>query len=194
MTPARIVRDQRQDAILDAAQKLIATNGVAAVTMAGLAAETKLSRPAVYQYFASKEDVLAELVINEMADLSNAIESHIQKIADPLERVRIWVHYSLAHLASADHRVIRQISIESLPDDKRGMLNAMHGHFMMALLSPLKEVGIKDVTATAHLIYASVAASAKRIDEGSDFAREAAALEKFTIAGLSASADELAQR
>jgi AcrR family transcriptional regulator len=152
--------------------------------MADLAKATGLSRPAIYQYFASKDHVLAELVINEMADLSNAIERHIEGLEDPMERIRIWVHYSLAHLASAEHRIIREISIASLPDESRGMINAMHGHFMTALLSPVREIGIRDVTATAHLIFASVAAAAKRIDEGSEFVREAAALEQFTIAGL----------
>jgi hypothetical protein len=119
-----------------------------------------------------------------MADLGNAIERHIEGLEDPMERIRIWVHYSLAHLASAEHRIIREISIASLPDESRGMINAMHGHFMTALLSPVREIGIRDVTATAHLIFASVAAAAKRIDEGSEFVREAAALEQFTIAGL----------
>ena len=179
-------RDERQERILTAAQKLIAEQGVDAVTMAELAAETGLSRPAIYQYFSSREHVLAELVINEMADLSNAIDEHIAHFEEPLERIRIWVHYSLAHLASAEHRAIREISIESLPDESRGMINAMHGHFMMALVSPVTQLGIKDVTSTCHLIFASVAAAAKRIDEGAEFVREASALEKFTIAGLTA--------
>jgi AcrR family transcriptional regulator len=188
VTQSRI-SDERQEAILDAAQQLIATKGVDAVSMADLAKATGLSRPAIYQYFASKDHVLAELVINEMADLSNAIEHHIEGLDDPMERIRIWIHYSLAHLARAEHRIIREISIASLPEDSRGMINAMHGHFMMALLSPVREIGIKDVTATAHLIFASVAAAAKRIDEGSEFVREAAALEQFTVAGLIASAN-----
>ena len=182
--PNSRISDERQEAILAAAQSLIAAKGVDAVSMAVLAKATGLSRPAIYQYFASKDHVLAELVINEMADLSNAIERHIKGLKDPMERIRIWVHYSLAHLASAEHRIIREISIASLPEESRGMINAMHGHFMTALLSPVREIGIRDVTATAHLIFASVAAAAKRIDEGSEFVREAAALEQFTIAGL----------
>ena len=186
--PNSRISDERQEAILAAAQSLIAAKGVDAVSMADLAKATGLSRPAIYQYFASKDHVLAELVINEMADLSNAIERHIEGLKDPMERIRIWVHYSLAHLASAEHRIIREISIASLPEDSRGMINAMHGHFMTALLSPVREIGIRDVPATAHLIFASVAAAAKRIDEGSEFVREAAALEQFTIAGLIASA------
>ena len=182
--PNSRISDERQEAILAAAQSLIAAKGVDAVSMADLAKATGLSRPAIYQYFASKDHVLAELVINEMADLSNAIERHIEGLNDPMERIRIWVHYSLAHLASAEHRIIREISIASLPEDSRDMINAMHGHFMTALLSPVREIGIRDVPATAHLIFAAVAAAAKRIDEGSEFVREAAALEQFTIAGL----------
>jgi AcrR family transcriptional regulator len=183
VTPTRI-SDERQGAILDAAQSLIAAKGVDAVSMAELAKATGLSRPAIYQYFASKDHVLAELVINEMADLSNAIERHIEGLVDPMERIRIWIHYSLAHLASAEHRIVREISIASLPEESRGMINAMHGYFMTALLSPVREIGVKDVTATAHLIFAAVAEAAKRIDEGSEFVREAAALEQFTVAGL----------
>mgnify|MGYP000010386606 CR=1 FL=1 len=178
------IRDARQEEILEAAIGIIASDGVDAVSMAQLAKRTGLSRPAIYQYFASREHVLAELVINELADLSNAIDEHIAKFDEPLERIRIWIHYSLAHLSSADHRAIREISIESLPDESRGMIRAMHGQVMTSLLSPVGELGIRDVTATAHLIYASVAASAKRIDEGASYENEAAALEQFTIAGI----------
>ena len=178
------VRDSRQDAILYAAQQLIANQGVESVSMAQLAKDTGLSRPAVYQYFASREHVLAELVINEMADLSNAIDEKVANFPDPMERVRIWIHYSLAHLASAEHRSIRQISVDTLPEESRGMLRAMHGHFMTALLSPLGQLGVSDPAATCHLLFASVAAAAERIDAGNDFSREAAALERFAIAGI----------
>jgi AcrR family transcriptional regulator len=176
--------DDRAESILEAAQTLISKHGVDKVSMSALGLVTGLSRPAIYQYFSSKEDVLAELVINEMADLSNEIDQRMLGIEDSMERIRVWIHYSLAHLASANHRIIRQISMDTLPPEKRGMLNAMHGHFMMALVSPITQIGIQDVTATCHLIYASVAEAAKRIDEGSAFEREAAALEKFTISGI----------
>ncbi|MEN9748731.1 MAG: hypothetical protein RLZZ603_1423 [Actinomycetota bacterium] len=178
------IRDSRQVAILEAAQSLIAEGGLEAVGMAALAAATGLSRPAIYQYFASREHVLAELVINEMADLSNVIDAKVADFPEPMEQVRIWLHYSLAHLASAEHRSIRQISVASLPEESRGMLRAMHGHFMTALISPLTELGVSDPVSTCHLLYASVAAAANRIDDGSDFTREASALERFAIAGI----------
>lgn len=176
--------DAKQELILAQAQNIIATAGVEAVSMAELAKATGLSRPAIYQYFASREHVLAELVINEMADLSNVLDEHLAKFDEPAEQIRVWVHYTLAHLSSADHRIIRQISMDALPAESRGMINAMHGHFMTSLINPLREVGVADPGATCHLIFASVAQAAKRIDEGGDFVREAAILEKFTMAGI----------
>lgn len=184
MTPRLNIRPEREDQILEVTRAIIANAGVEAVNLQDIATKTGLSRTAIYQYFSSREHVLAELVINEMADLSNEIDARIAKFDEPLERVRIWMHYSLAHLASADHRIIRQISVASLPEESRSLIKDLHGHFMMALLSPLKELGVKDVTATSHLIFASVAAAANRIDEGADFSLEASTLEKYVVSGI----------
>jgi AcrR family transcriptional regulator len=172
------------DAILKATQHLISTHGVEAVTMPQIAKASNLSRPAVYQYFSSREHILAELVINEIADLSNDLDGHLAGIEDPLEQTRIWIHYSLGYLASAEHRVISQISIRVLPEESRGMLNAMHGHFMTSLIDPLTQLGVDDASRTAQLIFASISEAAKRIDGGSVYEHEAAILERFVIAGI----------
>ena len=174
----------RQEHILDATIRLIGRDGIESVSMAAIAVESGLSRPALYQYFASQEDIFAELVINELADLSNELDARVAIHDDPQEQVRVWVHYSLAHLASAEHRLIRNISVESLPEQKRGLLGALHGQLMLSLMSPLRALGLTNPTPTCHLIYATVAEAAKRIDAGSSFASEASALELFVIAGI----------
>jgi AcrR family transcriptional regulator len=176
----------RQEAILLAAMDLLATSGPDAVSMAVLAEKTGLSRPAIYQYFSSREHVLAELVINEMADLSNAIDRLVEGLDDPLEQVRVWIHYSLAHLASDQHAAIRKISMDSLPDSQRGVVRALHGYFTTTLVSPLTQLGIGDGPALAGMIFGAVGASAQRIAAGSSFAAEAAALEKFVVSGIEA--------
>jgi AcrR family transcriptional regulator len=181
--------ENKVDAILLATQSIIASEGVEAATLPRIAAACSLSRPAIYQYFASREHVLAELVINEIADLSNDLDAHLAQIEEPLEQARVWIHYSLAYLASAEHRVVSQISVSILPDDSRGMLNAMHGHFMTSLITPLTKIGVSDPVRTARLIYASIADAAKRIDGGSAFENEAAILEQFVIGGVVGSAN-----
>lgn len=178
------VRDSRKSEILEAALAEISSNGVESLTMSRLGELTGLSRPAIYQYFSSREHVLAELLINDLADLANAIDRQIESFADPLERIRIWVHISLAHLANGDHNVIREISKVSLPEELRVTVNILHGQFMTSLFSPVQELGINSVDSACHMIYSSVQSAAKRIETGHSFVEEAKATENFVISGL----------
>jgi hypothetical protein len=100
--------------------------------------------------------------------------------------VRVWIHYCLAHLASDQHAAIRKISMDSLPDDQRGVIRALHAYFTTTLVSPLSDVGIADAPAFAGMIFGAVGACAERIASGSDFAQEASALEKFVVSGIEA--------
>jgi AcrR family transcriptional regulator len=179
-------QDARQSVILDAAMAIIEAGGVSAVSMSELAQKTGFSRPAIYQYFSSREHVLSELLINEMADLSNEIERIQSGVSDPLEKVRIWVHYSLAHLSSPEHKIVREISMETLPEEKLGMLRAMHGYFMASLTQPLSDLGLKDAASICGMIYGSLSATAERITSGADFTEQARALEKFVFLGIEA--------
>jgi AcrR family transcriptional regulator len=76
---ARKARRQadRRSAILAAARRVLVKGGVAALTIGAVADEAGVSKPAVYYYFASREDVLgslaAELVESEVALLEEAI-------------------------------------------------------------------------------------------------------------------------
>jgi AcrR family transcriptional regulator len=181
--PSRI-RDHRQAEILDAALTEIRANGVTAMTMSRLAQLTGLSRPAIYQYFSSREHVLAELLIDDLADLVNEIDCHVCEITDPVERIRVWVNRSLMHLANGDHSIIREISESSLPDESREVVRVLHGQFMMSLISPVRELGIEGIDSACHMIYSAVQSAAKRIEAGFEFNAEAKAAENFAIAGL----------
>lgn len=178
------ISDERREAILSASLNLIDSEGSDAITMARIARETGLSRPAIYQYFSSRENILGELLMNDMADLSNEIDRIVGTVSDPMEQVRLWIHYSLAHMASQEHRVVREISIQNLREDQRGELRAMHGLFLTSLMSPLKSLGIEDPSPFVGMTYASLKTAAERIDAGHSFIAEAAAVEKFVIAGI----------
>jgi AcrR family transcriptional regulator len=182
--PSRPLVDERRDSIAGVALTLLAEGGTEAVTMKAVAERTGLSRPAIYQYFASSSHILSELVVNEMADLVNALDEVVAKIEDPLERIRVWVHYSLAHMASEDHGLIKQISKQHLPADQRGLIGALHGHLMAMVVEPLEELQVEDAPSLCGLIYGTVAAAADRIGEGSSFLTEAKLLEGFLEAGL----------
>jgi AcrR family transcriptional regulator len=178
------IRDNRQAEILDAALSEIHANGVASLTMSRLGQLTGMSRPAIYQYFSSREHVLAELLINDLADLVNEIDSHVSAATEPIEQIRVWINYSLLHLVSGEHSIIREISEASLPLDLRGMVRALHGQFMLGLMSPVRELGIASVESACHFVYSAVQSATKRIESGSNFAAEVHAVQSFVVPGL----------
>jgi TetR/AcrR family transcriptional regulator, ethionamide resistance regulator len=61
-TPAARKGDLREQQILDAAEKLLATRGYADMTVGDIAEGAGITRGALYFYFASKQDVLIALV------------------------------------------------------------------------------------------------------------------------------------
>ncbi len=54
----------RQEQVLDAALALIAERGVAGASLRALAAELGMSQPSLYHYFASKDDLVRQIVDN----------------------------------------------------------------------------------------------------------------------------------
>ena len=178
------IRDSRQAEILDAALAQIKADGVESLTMSRLGQLTGMSRPAIYQYFSSRDHVLAELLINDLADLVNEIDSHISGATEPIEQIRVWINYSLSHLVSGEHSIIREISEASLLADLRGMVRALHGQFMLGLMSPVRELGIASVESACHFVYSAVQSATKRIESGSNFAAEVHAVQSFVLPGL----------
>lgn len=177
-------RDSRQAEILDAALAQIKENGVESLTMSRLGQLTGMSRPAIYQYFASREHVLAELLINDLADLVNEIDSQVSASTDAIEQIQVWISYSLSHLVSGEHSIIREISEVSLPADLRGLVRALHGQFMLGLMSPVRELGIASVESACHFVYSAVQSATKRIEAGSNFEAEVYSVQSFVIPGL----------
>ena len=176
--------EKRRRDIASAALRLAVSEGVASVSMARLADMTGLSRPAVYQYFPSRDHVLGELMLNDIADLANNLDRLVNQLDDPLEQVRVWLHYCLAYLASEEHQVILSIGREQVPKVQLGEIGVLHGMFMTSLLTPLTRLGAPSPETLVNLVYGAVDAAAKRVVDGADLSTEAHYLERFALAGL----------
>ena len=182
--PSTAIRSQRESEILDAALAEIIESGNTNISMKKIADRCGMTRTAIYQYFSSVEDVFAELVINDLADLVNQIEIHVSAFSEPLEQIRVWIHYSLAHLSTGEHAYIRKLSERTMPEQKRSLIRIIHGQFMLALISPVQKIYPDDSESVCSYISASVNAAANRIEAGATFAVEAHAAEEFIIAAL----------
>lgn len=180
--------EKRRETILDAALKIVSAHGTEALTMRDIAHRTGLSRPALYQYFASREHILGELLINELADLGNEADRLLAQFSDAREQVRVWVHYSLGYATFAQRRLDGALVMDRVPPEMRGELTAMRDLLLKSLVGALKEIGVSEPATHAHLVAAAVRAAAQRVVTGACFTMAAQVLEQFVMAGVEAAA------
>jgi len=83
----------REEAILDAAHELMATQGYSAMTMDGLAAHVGVSKATLYQHFDSKEELAVSVIVRMMRrseEYIGALDASLPAVARLGQAVR-WV-------------------------------------------------------------------------------------------------------
>jgi AcrR family transcriptional regulator len=90
---------ERREEILDAAQSLFAQKGVHAVSTRQIAEVAGISQPALYAYFATKDEIAAELCVRAFAILTARIDataSGLPATPESLERcLRVYIAFGL---------------------------------------------------------------------------------------------------
>jgi AcrR family transcriptional regulator len=86
---------EARQAVLEAADDLLAERGLAGVTIEGIAARAGVAKQTIYRWWSSKVDVLMDAFIDDMAehltpadhgDLGRDLRAHLGRVADFLTR------------------------------------------------------------------------------------------------------------
>jgi AcrR family transcriptional regulator len=132
--------DDKRDLLLDAAERAFGRLGYAGTTMATLAAEAQVTRPTVYAYYDSKDEVfvaVAErvraefLLVQERADTTSPVRTIRSTLAANLE---LFVRHHavltvIAHQALSDDRLRR------LHEDIYARVHRRHARFLQRMAS-----------------------------------------------------------
>lgn len=86
---SRLHAEARRDQLLDAAARLVRTEGVHAATLRRLAGDIGVSEALVQRYFPRQDDLLAALASRELAAIDAAQAEAISRGADRAERVAL---------------------------------------------------------------------------------------------------------
>ncbi len=76
----RLTKPERREQLLDAAEEIVVSAGVASVTMEGVAAQAGVSKALPYAHFANSDALLTSLYVREMTQLTARMEA---ALADP---------------------------------------------------------------------------------------------------------------
>ena len=122
LTQRSRMKAERRSQLVRAASRLFAERGFHAVSMEDLAAEAGVSGPAVYRHFASKEALLADLLIDVSQQLLEG-GSQRASAASPFESLRLLIAFH-TEFALRDRELIRiqdHDFANLAPDDARAV-------------------------------------------------------------------------
>lgn len=126
---ARPLSEEKRQAILASATELVATLGTGAAT-AKIAREAGLSEGTLFNYFASKDELLNQLYLEIKTDLGNALLTSYPSRASVRERSRhVWnnfIDWGAKH--PMKRKAMRQLSVsERITEQSRRQGNAAFG-------------------------------------------------------------------
>jgi AcrR family transcriptional regulator len=174
-------RAMRRDHLVTAAADRLREHGT--VSLSAVARDVGLSRSAVYEYYSSAADLIADVIVDEMAIWADTLEQTLTE--HPTDPLRHWIAAALGYAAEGRHAFMRAAASIPLPPVRRAQVHAMH----RGLLAPLVNALGGDASAAriAHYIWAVTEAAMHAIDDGADAAEQADLVWLFCQAGLPAS-------
>jgi len=180
-------RERRRAALLAAAVELAMEEGSGSVTMSAVAARAGLSRSSLYEYFDSREDLIADLVLDELDLWASSLNDQVSATATALEHVEAWMVGALEYVIAGKHRLARELSSVALPPHRVPEVRAAHHRLTGPLISALTDAGTSDPARVANFVNGIVEATTRRVDAGnSDADAEARAAIEFALAGVRA--------
>jgi len=87
-----------QQRLLEATGRCIAREGIAATTVAAVAAEAGVSRQTVYRYFDGRDQLVLRAVRAAAEELRTKIDLHVRALSDPADMIVETVVFALAEL------------------------------------------------------------------------------------------------
>lgn len=178
-------REARRDALLVAAANLMQQGRT--FTVAQVAQEVGLSRSAVYEYYNSAADLIADVLVDEMAMWVDEITPAVDAVADPHGRIEAWVRGVLDYVAEGRHALLKAAGAVDLPEARRAQVQSMHRELIAPLSEALTEIGVSDVRQMSSFVWGVLDSAINRVEsQGCDSQAESDSVIAFIKAGISA--------
>jgi AcrR family transcriptional regulator len=146
---------QRREAILAAAAELFRERGFRATSLDDIGAAAGVSGPAIYRYFASKHELLAQLIEEAAVAWRETVDEVLSQETPPLLTLERLIDAAVAlQLESGNLRVVYYQELRSLDDDARRRLARIDRVTMAEWVHLLCEVrpGLTDEEARAAVV------------------------------------------
>ena len=176
-------REARRDALLAAATQLMLSG--TPFTVAQVATEVGLSRSAVYEYYASAADLVADVLVDEMALWVDEISPMVEAESEPLARIETWVRGVLGYVKDGRHVLVKSAGSVELPEARRVQVTSMHRELVAPLVQALTELEVPDIRQYSAFCWGVLDSAIMRVEsQGCDAVVEGDAVMVFITSGV----------
>jgi AcrR family transcriptional regulator len=179
-------RQMRQRQLIDAALSIALESGAANITVAAVAKRDGLARSSMYEYFSSSADLIADLVIEELALYQKRLAHAVKGTEDPYQHIELWIAEALQYVVDGRHMLIKSLNAAAIPEFRRDEISQGHRNLMTTISAPLQEIGLTDIRGAMSYLQNTIEAASVRIESGSDSELEIRSAQIYAIAGLRA--------
>ena len=179
-------RQMRQRQLMDAALSLAMEDGVGSVTVSAVAKRAGLARSSIYEYFASSADLIADLVMEEMAYYNKRLLKAVNNVEDPFEYISLWIEEALQYVVDGRHLLVKSLNTVTTPSYRKADIAQGHRDLMGTIIKPLSEIGLPDVKLGLAYVQATIDVASVRIESGNEAALEIEYAQRYAISGLRA--------
>lgn len=164
------------------AVEIVEADGADALTLAELARRAGLSRPTLYCYFSSREDLLATICEQAVTAWVGEVTAAMETETDPVLRLRAFITAQLEAATTNRHQTAFAL-LESAVEGRERVL-AAHAPLREALLDAVQEIGLDADLDVVPIVEAVVASAYAQIRAGADPAVMTDDVRRFVEAGL----------
>ena len=163
-------RQRQTRVILDAARSLLASS-TEPLSLAAVGRQAGLPRSSVYQYFPSRDELLAAVVADVFPDWARQVRERVDAAATPGERVWAYVLANVDLFASSEQAVARALVSAVDPQVLQGPMEVFHAELLAPLTAALAELGEPEPAAMAELLNALSLHAARNLDPPTDLGK-----------------------
>lgn len=148
-------RALQEEALLRAARDLLAETGEAP-SLAEVGARAGLARSSVYQYYGSREDLLAAVVAQVFPAWLERVESRVAAAASPPDRLMAYVEVNVRLFTGPDQAVARALMRAVDPAVLQPPMTRFHESLQESLRAALAALGEPDPATMADIVDSAI--------------------------------------
>lgn len=173
-------REQQVRKILDAAHDLLQESPTPP-TIGAIAARAGLSRPALYVYFESREELFFALVEDIFPRWTEHITRSMADVDHPADRVRAFAVANLELVDEGAHAVSGALRTLTPSEQLSAHAREMHAQIQAPLVDAVRELGVEPPEPVAELINTLVHGATQMLERGQRYEAVLAGLDELLL-------------